>query len=71
MLLEAALDLEIDLSGSWMIGDKPIDVECGHNAGCRTVLVKTGYGSTQSNTDADLVMKDVTEALQHIIGLGE
>jgi D-glycero-D-manno-heptose 1,7-bisphosphate phosphatase len=71
MLLEAALDLEIDLSGSWMIGDKPIDVECGRNAGCRTVLVKTGYGSKQSNTDADFVMKDVTEALQHIIGLGE
>ena len=71
MLLEAAADLEIDLSSSWMIGDKPIDVECGRNAGCRTVLVKTGYGSAQSNTDADLVMKDVTEALKHIIGLGE
>ncbi|NDG71878.1 MAG: HAD family hydrolase, partial [Proteobacteria bacterium] len=27
MLLEAASDLEIDLSSSWMIGDKPIDVE--------------------------------------------
>jgi histidinol-phosphate phosphatase family protein len=71
MLLEAALDLEIDLSGSWMIGDKPIDVECGRNAGCRTMLVRTGYGSKQANTDADFVMKDVTEALQHIIGLGE
>jgi D-glycero-D-manno-heptose 1,7-bisphosphate phosphatase len=71
MLLEAAADLEIDLSSSWMIGDKPIDVECGRNAGCRTVLVKTGYGSAQSNTDADFVMNDVTEALQHIIGLGE
>jgi D-glycero-D-manno-heptose 1,7-bisphosphate phosphatase len=71
MLLEAAADLEIDLSSSWMIGDKPIDVECGRNASCRTVLVKTGYGSAQSNTDADFVMNDVTEALQHIIGLGE
>lgn len=71
MLLEAALDLEIDLSSSWMIGDKPIDVECGRNAGCRTVLVRTGYGSAQSNTDADFVMKDVTEALKHIIALGE
>jgi len=71
MLHEAAADLGIDLSSSWMIGDKPIDVECGRNAGCRTVLVKTGYGSAQSNTDADFVMKDVTEALQHIIGLGD
>jgi len=71
MLLEAASDLGIDLSSSWMIGDKPIDVECGRNAGCRTVLVKTGYGSAQSNTDADFVMSDVTEALQHILALGE
>jgi D-glycero-D-manno-heptose 1,7-bisphosphate phosphatase len=54
-----------------MIGDKPIDVECGRNAGCRTVLVRTGYGSAKSNTDADFVMKDVTEALKHIIALGE
>jgi D-glycero-D-manno-heptose 1,7-bisphosphate phosphatase len=54
-----------------MIGDKPIDVECGRNAGCRTVLVRTGYGSKQSNTDADFVMNDITEALKHIIALGE
>lgn len=71
MLLEAAVDLEIDLASSWMIGDKPIDVECGRNAGCRTVLVRTGYGSKQSSTDADFVMKDVTEALKHILALGE
>ena len=71
MLLEATLDLEIDLSNSWMIGDKPIDVECGRNAGCRTILVKTGYGSKQSSTDADFVMNDITEALKHIIALGE
>jgi D-glycero-D-manno-heptose 1,7-bisphosphate phosphatase len=71
MLLEAALDLEIDLSSSWMIGDKPIDVACGRNAGCRTMLVRTGYGAAQTETDADLVMNDVTEALQYIIGLGE
>jgi hypothetical protein len=35
------------------------------------MLVRTGYGSKQSNTDADFVMKDVTEALQHILALGE
>jgi D-glycero-D-manno-heptose 1,7-bisphosphate phosphatase len=71
MLLEAAIDLEIDLARSWMIGDKPIDVACGRNAGCRTMLVRTGYGAEQTETDADLVMNDVTEALQQIIGLGE
>jgi len=71
MLYEAASELDIDLSSSWMIGDKPIDGECGRNAGCRTMLVKTGYGSAQSNTDADFVMKDVAEALERIIALGD
>jgi len=70
MLLEAASDLQINLSSSWMIGDKPIDVECGRNAGCRTILVRTGYGSAQPHTDANFVMNDVTEALQHIMALG-
>jgi len=71
MLLEAALDLEIELSSSWMIGDKPIDVGCGRNAGCRTMLVRTGYGSAQTESDADFVMNDVAEALEHILALGE
>jgi len=71
MLHEAAADLGIDLSSSWMIGDKPIDVECGRKAGCQTMLVRTGYGSAQSNIDSDFVMKDVTEALQRILALGE
>ena len=71
MLYEAASELDIDLSSSWMIGDKPIDVECGRNAGCRTMLVRTGYGATQTDTDAEFVMKDVTEALQRILALGE
>jgi D-glycero-D-manno-heptose 1,7-bisphosphate phosphatase len=71
MLLEAAIDLEIDLARSWMIGDKPIDVACGRNAGCRTMLVRTGYGAAQTETDADFVMSDVSEALEHILALGE
>ncbi|MEI8294743.1 MAG: HAD family hydrolase [bacterium] len=67
MLLEAALELDIDLSGSWMIGDKSIDVECGRNAGCRTILVRTGYGASQSATQADLLSDNVTQALEHIL----
>ena len=35
---------DIDLAQSYMIGDKASDVEFGHNAGCKTVLLKTGYG---------------------------
>ena len=44
MLLRAAQELHLELSTSYMIGDKLIDVEAGHRAGCQSVLIKTGYG---------------------------
>jgi len=40
MLLDAARDLGIDLSASWMVGDSDDDVAAGAAAGCRTVLVE-------------------------------
>ncbi len=38
MVLKAARDYGIDLSRSFFIGDKDIDVECGFNAGTRPIL---------------------------------
>ena len=45
MLLQAAADFGVDLAASYMIGDKLADVEAGRAAGCRPVLVRTGYGA--------------------------
>ncbi len=42
MLLESALEHQIDLSASWMVGDILNDVEAGNRAGCRTILVDRG-----------------------------
>lgn len=44
MLLRAALEFHLDLSRSYMVGDRMSDLEAGSNAGCRPILVKTGYG---------------------------
>jgi len=44
MLLRAAEEHDIDLKSSFMIGDKPADIEAGQRAGCQAVLVMTGYG---------------------------
>jgi D-glycero-D-manno-heptose 1,7-bisphosphate phosphatase len=44
MLLQAAEELHLDLSRSWMVGDKAIDLHCGNNAGVSSILVLTGYG---------------------------
>jgi histidinol-phosphate phosphatase family protein len=42
LLRRAANEWEIDLAGSWLLGDILDDVEAGNRAGCRTVLVDTG-----------------------------
>lgn len=40
MLLQASDELKIDLSASWMIGDELADVQAGHSAGTRTILLR-------------------------------
>lgn len=47
MLREAARRYNLDLVNSVMIGDKLADVEAGLAAGCRTILVRTGYGAEE------------------------
>jgi histidinol-phosphate phosphatase family protein len=47
LILKAAVDHDIVLSESWMVGDKWDDVEAGMRAGCRTVLI--GRLSPQSD----------------------
>ena len=44
MLVEASRRLDIDLSQSFMVGDKLIDIEAGLASGCCPILVRTGYG---------------------------
>ena len=39
MLLQAAKDYHIDLSASYMVGDGEFDVQCGINAGCKSVMI--------------------------------
>lgn len=70
MLRAAAADLNLDLSASWMIGDRETDLQAGAAAGCRTVLVRTGYGSGIDATALDraalnleLVAADLADAV--------
>lgn len=42
LLLQAALAHRLDLRRSWLIGDILDDVEAGHRAGCRSVLLDVG-----------------------------
>jgi len=67
MLLAAAADLELDLSGSFMVGDRWRDIEAGRRAGCRTVLVDRGYAERRAE-DPDAIVADLGEAVTWILG---
>ncbi len=67
MLLRAADEHDLDLSRSWMVGDKALDLEAGRRAGCRVALVRTGYGSTVDGSGADLVAADLAEVVDRIL----
>ena len=68
MIEEAVRDLGIDRAKSWMVGDKDIDIECGRAAGCRTILVRTGYGSLHAGSCPDFLAENVCEAADLILG---
>ena len=57
MLLKAAVDFNIDLSESWMIGDGENDILAGKAAGCRTALI--GSGSFGQDITADSLIEAV------------
>ena len=66
MLLRAAAEHGLDLSRSWMVGDKALDVEAGRRAGCRVALVRTGYGR-ELDAEADVVAENLAEAVAEIL----
>jgi D-glycero-D-manno-heptose 1,7-bisphosphate phosphatase len=48
LLYEAADELQIDLSRSFMIGDRWKDIEAGRLAGCQTILIQTPYAERRA-----------------------
>jgi D-glycero-D-manno-heptose 1,7-bisphosphate phosphatase len=65
MLLAAAEKLAIDLTQSFMIGDRWRDVECGWNAGCRTIFIDRGYDENLRH-QPDYRVSDLWEAAKLI-----
>jgi D-glycero-D-manno-heptose 1,7-bisphosphate phosphatase len=42
LLLRAAQELGLELATSFMVGDRPTDLQAGHRAGCRAIWVQSG-----------------------------
>ena len=68
MVLQAQREHQIDLARSFFVGDKEIDVECGRNAGVRTIRVQTGFDRDLRGSAADWTAKDLPAAVQIILG---
>jgi D-glycero-D-manno-heptose 1,7-bisphosphate phosphatase len=66
MLWQAARDLNLNLTSSFMVGDRWRDIEAGRRAGCRTVYVDRRYAERQPD-EPDAVVIDLTEAVTWIL----
>jgi len=71
MLLEAAEDLNIDLSYSYMVGDMTTDVAAGKRAskGVVSILLETGAAGSdhKAGERPDVIAKDFDNAVDYII----
>lgn len=67
MILEAAIERNIDLRNSYMIGDRHSDIEAGIAAGCRTILI--GEGDHSAKVSPDYQFESLLEAARLIISL--
>ncbi|WP_420207866.1 D-glycero-alpha-D-manno-heptose-1,7-bisphosphate 7-phosphatase [Candidatus Electronema sp. JC] len=76
LLEQAAADLGLDLSRSFMVGDRWSDLECGVRAGAAPVLVLTGYGQgelehigPQKKIQPAVIADNLLEAAKQVIRL--
>lgn len=73
MILDASEKFNINLSKSYLIGDSISDIESADNAGCKSILVKTGYGVEtismlqKQNKFPSFVAENLMDAVNFII----
>jgi D-glycero-D-manno-heptose 1,7-bisphosphate phosphatase len=75
MVRRAAEEHSIDLQRSFFVGDRRSDIELGHNAGGKSILVRTGYGEGEFTWQMgkwpkapEFVAIDLAEAVEWILG---
>jgi D-sedoheptulose 7-phosphate isomerase len=67
LILEAQRKHNIDLGRSFFVGDRWRDIDAGHAAGCKTILIDYGYDERKSAQPPDAVVKSLREAADWII----
>lgn len=56
----------IDLKNSYMVGDRASDIRTGQNAGIKTVLLESGYGTArlEETVKPDYIFQDLKEFIK-------
>ncbi len=71
LIFQAALDLQLDVKASFVVGDRVGDIGAAREAGCHSVLLRTGYGQTAlkelGDLQPDYVAENLLEAAEWII----
>ena len=74
MIRRAEKELSVDATRSYMVGDKISDVEFGRKAGCKSILVLTGYGKGELeyhrdrlDGEPDYIADDILDAAKWIV----
>lgn len=66
MLYAAAVEREIQLAGSYLVGDRWRDIAAGRQAGCTTILVESGHNEPVT-VAPEAKMRDLAEATAWIL----
>jgi histidinol-phosphate phosphatase family protein len=69
MIQRAAEEFNIQLAGSYLIGDSARDLECGRRAGLTTIGVLTGEGWSADGPQPDFTLTTFSEAADHVLDL--
>ncbi len=70
LIMRAAGELDLDLAASFMVGDKPSDVEAGRRAGVSTVLLRPTPAPADLSSTPDRVARSWAEVASKIVGDG-
>lgn len=60
LILQAANKYNLDLSSSWMVGDRWKDVVAGQTLGLKTIFVDYHYSEVYEGVPADFLVEDVS-----------
>jgi D-glycero-D-manno-heptose 1,7-bisphosphate phosphatase len=70
MLLDAARELDLDLSCSWLLGDTDADMQAGRAAGCRTGLIEhPASAHKRAGATFDLLASDLGDATAQLLAV--